>query len=58
MINVGCAQNKRNSATPSSRLRKISQHRVRSTTQQCNEGVGGPMDDQQYVEMKTRRKEE
>ena len=39
---------KGNGATPSSWLRKISQRRVRSTTQQCTEGVGGPMGDQQW----------
>ena len=39
---------KGNGATPSSWLRKISQHRVRSTTQQCTEGVGGLMGDQQW----------
>ena len=39
---------KGNGATPSSWLQKISQHKVRSTTQQCTESVGGPMGDQQW----------
>ena len=38
---------KGNDATPFSWLKKISQHRVHSMTQQCTEGVGGPMGDQQ-----------
>ena len=37
---------KENGATPSSWLQKISQHRVRSTTEKCTEGVGGQMGDQ------------
>ena len=37
-----------NGATPSSWLQKISQHRVCSMTQQCTEGVGGPMGNQQW----------
>ena len=37
-----------NSATTSSWFRKISQHRLRSTTQNCTECAGGPMGNQQW----------
>ena len=39
---------KGNGSTPSNWLQKISQHRVRSTTQQCSEDDGDPMGDHKW----------